>query len=422
MPLEVGIERVFAAIKGTKVKFINNKAVKKAEETFAVFSERARETVNRYENEISNLLAQVSRLSKDAAEAEEGLRQSNAVIQYQNTLISNAKESAKQQSKKISRFKRRNPKSVTALENGNILETETKWNSTKLEIEKTPRGRKIRYTVTSADGNAQRCGVIDEMTQRRLSTYTKNEHGEATIIYNIAGKADKITANKTELPKLVSHDLQTDKYGTRTLKEVFDDGSTVISQKYKNGGKIEKFDKDNHYLEVLYENNDYSKITVDHFKYKNHRAYLKETTIKSANSDEILKKYTKTLAYDINGKSYSQEISVESKLAKIEGKVSKIDKFGDLEEYTLKAEINPSEKISWNSYKSVEGTCFIKQDGRNYVLAPKEFKITMNNGNQYIARYSPRGGMQEFLNLNNGHEQNVTDIINKLELEKLIEV
>ena len=124
----------------------------------------------------------------------------------------------------------------------------------------------------------------------------------------------------------------------------------------------------------------------------------------------------------INGKSYSQEISVESKLAKIEGKVSKTDKFCDLEEYTLKAEINPSEKISWNSYKSVEGSCFIKQDGRNYVLTPKEFKITMNNGNQYIARYSPRGGMQEFLNLNNGHEQNVTDIINKLELEKLIEV
>ena len=165
-----------------------------------------------------------------------------------------------------------------------------------MEVEKTPRGRKIRYTVTSADGTAQRSGVIDEMTQRRLSTYTKNEHGEATITYDIGAKTDKVIADKIEPPKLVSSDVQTDKYGTRTLTEVFDDGTTVISQKYKNGGKIEKFDKDNHYLEVLYENNDYSKITVDHFKYKNHRAYLKETTIKSANSDEILKKYTKTLA------------------------------------------------------------------------------------------------------------------------------
>lgn len=416
---KVELSAVDAAIFGTKGIF-NKKAVANAQRKFADFAKGAEEEISKLEITTENQAKRITQLGDVVTETIKKLETAKSEIVYAKANLEKANTVIDSQARRLAKTKERIKKPDIILDNGNILKREIKKTTgTELQSEITPQGRKVGYNVISADESAQRSGTFDPNTQQRISTTTGN--GD-TIVYDIAGKTKSITEAKPELPELLSSNVEV-RNNRRILTEDYSDGTKIVSQKEGNWGKIEKTKSDGKRIETLEEYNDNGYRHSYHFKFDDRDiAKTLELTKTPLNSKSSAQKYVKHYANDIEGNRYVQEGSLETDFVKLKGKVSKIDKFGDLEEYTIKAEINPSEKISWNSYKSVEGTCFIKQEGHNYVLAPKEFKITMNNGNQYIVRYSPRGGMHEFLNLDGGHEQNVADIINKLELEKLIEV
>ena len=424
MPLEIGISKVYAAIEGTRAPLnLNKKGVKNAKKIFDVFAEKSRETIKEYEEKISALSAQISKLSLEAAEAEEQLRQSTAIIQYANERLANAKKTENKLKERIRHYKERNGKSVTILKNGNTLETESKWNGTTLEVEKTPRGRKIRYTVASADRKTQRSGVFDEMTQRRLSTHTENEKGEVTMSYDIGGKLDKIFNKEPEFPTLVDSNFVTN--GKRKiLTQVFSDDVTVVTEREGRWGKIEKLGPDGKYMQTIEEYVVDNNKTIVDFKYENGFITSMEETITPVGCCGKNEKYFRKFGYDLADNRYVSEGTAESKAGKLTGAVSKMNKFGELEEFSFKMNCNPDVRWMWNSYKSVDGTCKIVEENGKYKLIPTRYKVTMGNGNEYILTFTNGGSIDRIVNANGGEviDRNIDAILKYMPLNELFKI
>ena len=416
MILKGEISAVDAAIFKTKGMF-NKQAVAAAQRKFTDFANFAEEKLTHFENLASNQAAQITRLSEEAAEAVKKLRAADVEIAYVKADLEKANTVIESQEKRLAKTKERIKKPDITLDNSNILKRELKKSTgTELQTEITPQGRKVGYKVISADETAQRSGTFDEITQRRVSTTTAN--GD-TVMYDIAGNAESIIKGESKLPKLIQSKVETDKYGKK-ITETFDDGTTVVSEKYKNGGgRITKTDKDDKLLELMYEVKESYKSQVDHYKYQNGRANIKETVIKAPYSDEVYAKYSKKLAYDEEGNAYNREATLEMPLGKIKGKVSKTDKFGDIEEYTLTANFNPDKEVHLKSYKSLEGTCSIEQSGREYTLVPKELKITMADGHKYYIKCGFNNSIRAYKPLDGGNDKNVQVIIDELKQQNV---
>lgn len=398
MILKGDISAVDAAIFKTKGMF-NKQAVAAAQRKFTDFANCAEEKLTHFENLASNQAAQITRLSEEAAEAVKKLRAADVEIAYVKADLEKANTVIESQEKRLAKTKERIKKPDITLDNGNILKRELKKSTgTELQTEITPQGRKVGYKVISADETAQRSGTFDPNTQQRISTTTGK--GD-TIVYDIAGKTKSITEAKPNLPELLSSNVEV-KNNRRILTEDYSDGTRIVSQKAGNWGKIEKTKSDGKRIETLEEYIDNGYRHLYHFKFDDRDvAKTLELTKTPLNSNRSAQKYIKHYANDIEGNRYTQEGSLETDFVKLKGKVSKIDKFGDLEEFSFKADCNPQYKINDTKYKSIEGTCRIKKEYGRYKLVPKEITYVTTDGKKYTALYNSSGYLDNYKSSSN---------------------
>ncbi len=418
--LEAGRLIVEGAIKKTETLF-NKKAVAEAGARFSEYAGEAERTVTELQHTASSQANQILNLNRAGEDAAKKLQEAQAKIAYQQTEAEAAKQLIVAQEGVIKKVKKRTKiGDPEQLENGNILYKEAKWNHTELHVEKTPEGRKVRYNVVSADKKAQRGGTFDEITQRRLSTTTKTPKGETTITYDLNGKADNIINQEVKLPKLVHSDI-TSEGEARVLTERFEDGTTVVTKKGKNDGVILKTDKNNKRLEQLYEHTDDYKTTTKHYKYINNVPDIEEITETARNTDRMIVRFKAKKAIDIEGKSYNSEATIERENMILKGKVSKIDKFGDLEEYTYKADINPAVNYCGVRYKSVEGRCGIVKNYQGYGLIHKELNVTTADGHKYNISFDTNGKVKNIKSLTGGRQVNLDGIMFYLKPNELMQ-
>ena len=391
---KVEISAVGAAISGTKGIF-NRKAVANALERFTGFAKSAEKEITQLEITTENQANRITQLSEVVTETIKKLETAKSEIAYAKANLEKANTVIDSQARRLAKMKERIEKPDIILDNGNILKREIKKTTgTELQTEITPQGRKVGYKIISADETAQRSGSFNPNTQQRISTTTGK--GD-TIVYDIAGKTKSITEAKPNLPELLSSNVEV-KNNRRILTEDYSDGTRIVSQKEGNWGKIEKTKSDGKRIETLEEYNDNGYRHSYHFKFDDRDiAKTLELTKTPLNSKSSAQKYIKHYANDIEGNRYVQEGSLETDFVKLKGKVSKIDKFGDLEEFSFKADCNPQYKINDTKYKSIEGTCGITKEYGRYKLVPKEIAYVTADGKKYTATYRSNGILDNYI-------------------------
>ena len=99
--------------------------------------------------------------------------------------------------------------------------------ATQLDVIYDKDGNKIGYSVKLPTGE-ERSGNFSAASGARISTITKNKHGETTFIYDSNGEVKDIIKGKAESPKVIKTTKYTDtKTGKETLVEEMSDGSVI---------------------------------------------------------------------------------------------------------------------------------------------------------------------------------------------------
>ena len=177
------------------------------------------------------------------------MQDKNSELEKANRTLKDDRDSLRGENEKLTKTLDSRPRTregkPSVLPNGNIKTIKTNSNGARMEIERTPDGRTISYTVENIDGDVRKT-TVDPVSGKPVKTFD-NTNGEDTLMeYTPNGvKMTRVNVKKeaSDEPTIISKSVlvkEDSMHNTKTFKDIYSDGSYSLTTKWTNNAEMSR--------------------------------------------------------------------------------------------------------------------------------------------------------------------------------------